>query len=105
MVCLAGMDYWANLVRAGGLANLRLQHLHYFRVARYPKDALLIHLRPGHFTLKPPRCALPRKVEAEARRVLRIKLIQSAAGEWETASMPPSVRARESHARARRPPT
>jgi hypothetical protein len=46
-----------------------------FRVARdsgaIPKDALLVHLRPSHFTLKPSRCALPRKVEAEARRVLR----------------------------------
>src|ERR1043166_4069911 len=31
-----GTDYWANLVRAGSLANFRLQHLFYFRVARHP---------------------------------------------------------------------
>ena len=71
----------AGVITRGWSATLRLLGLRKVcpLLGRYPKDALLIHVRPGHFTLKPHRCALSRKVEAEARRVLRIKLIQSAA--------------------------
>ncbi len=65
------------------------------------RDELLGESRPSAYLANAAVCNIcitsdlpvPRKVEAEARRVLRIKLIQSAAGEWETASMPLSARA------------